>query len=303
MDTKARIGSAYVEFCDRGSLEDMLVKYMHKRHETKIDHFIPELFIWHAFLGLADGFAYLQGGKSYINEDLRTKWKPEKGWVPLIHRDTKPDNVLLRSRSTMGSQKYFYCILTDFGLCCEDNDTDWQHKSKSAVGTPHWLAPELLWDPYPVGKAQKDTILVRHSSKSDIWALGAMMYNLTCPDITTYVQDGTRVKFSNHGKALAAQHLRFDNCPEDLERNDWIFGRGSRKTIQVGSGYSKQLRDAIQLACRKIADERPDAINMVRRIRSFMEEGKIEATGPRRESDKLPIWAGRHHDYHVNGEA
>lgn len=254
---------------------------------------IPELFIWHAFLGLADGLAYLQGGKSYINEDMRTTWRPVKGWIPLLHRDVKPDNVLLRSRSTMGSQKYFYCILSDFGLCCQDDGTDPWQTSTSMLGTPHWWAPELLWDPYPANEEQQKSFVTTHSNRSDVWALSAMMYDMANPDphyVGGYVWGGER--------RLAAQHLNFRNKPKGYDVNKWTQARASRKELVIGNEYSKYLRDAIQLGgCMSVA-RRPNAMDLVRSIRAFMEEGKIEATGPRSESDKLAPWATRVHDYH-----
>lgn len=47
----------YLEYCDRGSLSDMMKQY--SKHPGEM---IPEPFIWHAFIGLADGLAYMQTG-------------------------------------------------------------------------------------------------------------------------------------------------------------------------------------------------------------------------------------------------
>lgn len=102
-----------MEFCDRGSLHDLIWEYSEKRKSLNPDR-IPESFIWHAFLGLADALAYLQTGESYIS------MSPEKingdDWKPIVHCDIKPANIFLRSRDTPGSTKPFYTLLSDFGL-------------------------------------------------------------------------------------------------------------------------------------------------------------------------------------------
>lgn len=80
-----------------------------KRTNTSPQPEIPELFIWHAFLGLADGLAYLQGGRTFLGDETISQYVPLRAWEPILHRDIKPDNVLLKSRATSGETKYFYC--------------------------------------------------------------------------------------------------------------------------------------------------------------------------------------------------
>ncbi|KAK8052808.1 kinase-like protein [Apiospora saccharicola] len=83
--------SAYMEYCDRGSLKDMIQIYS-KERQLNNDRYIPESFIWHAFLGMADVLYFLKTGQSFISVELQKN--DPRNWKPIIHCDIKPDRHL-----------------------------------------------------------------------------------------------------------------------------------------------------------------------------------------------------------------
>ncbi len=75
-----------------------------------------------------------------------------------VHLDLKPANVLIRADGT--------AVLLDFGLSCHAHYPDLlAEQLRKAVGSPAWIAPEQV-----VG--------VRGDPRSDIFAIGVMLYQL-----------------------------------------------------------------------------------------------------------------------------
>ena len=111
----------FVEFMNGGSLTDFVYHYMKKTPEDVIGYALREILI-----------------------GLRALHKRRQ-----LHRDLKSDNILT---STKGDVK-----IADFGYAIQL--TKDRMKRKTVVGTPAWMAPELI---------QK----IDYDEKVDIWSLG-----------------------------------------------------------------------------------------------------------------------------------
>jgi len=69
-----------------------------------------------------------------------------------VHRDIKSDNILVCSADTLEVK------LADFGFCIDCTNAE---KHKSVVGTPYWMAPEVIRG-------------IQYDGKVDVWSLGIM---------------------------------------------------------------------------------------------------------------------------------
>lgn len=274
-DSSPFAGSVYVEFCDKGSLEDVIKAY--KKHQAKV----PEGIIWHAFLGLFDGLAYLQGGGRSMTARPNP---PNPNWRPLLHRDIKPDNVLLRGRTTYKSQKPPYFVLSDFGLTCEEGTSE---LSLYKCGTSAWWAPELLYTPYPRGNPKDqgqdwECFKVPQGRRADVWALGTTIYAMAKADVYA--------------------HITLAKKPAIMSQGNFFHGTASRRLEPFNidlKEYTKPLQDAILICTEYFAKERPDAIEFISTLKKKFDEA--ERVQPRMvQLAKLADWAAPSHNYRAD---
>jgi serine/threonine protein kinase len=88
----------------------------------------------------------------------------------MIHRDVKPDNILLKYTTGSGSSdKSFMSLLTDFGLV-KVTEGEFQTNSAHPMGTLPYMSPEQLKGGDIDGR-------------TDLYALGIMMYELVVGEL------------------------------------------------------------------------------------------------------------------------
>lgn len=175
-----------MENCDGGGLIDFM--------NTRLQHRLTEPEILQIFTDVAEGVACMH----YL--------KP-----PLLHRDLKVENVLI---TTNGSKKKFK--LCDFGSAaipkpapttvveCRLVDEDVQKHT-----TMQYRSPEMV-DVY-----RKQPI----DEKSDIWALGVLLYKL-CYYTTPFEEQGQL--------AILNASYRFPSYPAFSDRLKKLIGSSSR---------------------------------------------------------------------------
>ncbi|KAJ4110359.1 Ark- serine/threonine protein kinase [Fusarium oxysporum] len=199
-----------MEFCNGGGLIDFM--------NTRLQHRLTEPEILNIFTDIAEGVACMH----YL--------KP-----PLLHRDIKVENVLITAR---GSSKRFK--LCDFGSAasprpapttvteCRLMDEDVQKHT-----TMQYRSPEMI-DVY-----RKQPI----NEKSDIWALGVLLYKL-CYYTTPFEDQGQL--------AILNASYRFPSHPVFSDRLKKLIASMLRENLQDRPNIFQVLKEGCAMQGRDV---------------------------------------------------
>ena len=157
---------------------------------------IPESFVWHAYIQLAEALAYLHEGYNRTRPDR----KAPAGFQKVVHRDIKPHNVFLRK--ARNGYDYPDIVLADFGLATRELYTC-QLPDSDLLGTLAYQGPELPF----------------HSRGGDRWGMGACIHQMCVgnPPISSPPRGADPVKWTENAQAREVTPLTYIGYSEELE--------------------------------------------------------------------------------------
>jgi AP2-associated kinase len=199
-----------MEYCNGGGLIDFM--------NTRLQHRLTEPEILNIFADIAEGVACMH----YL--------KP-----PLLHRDIKIENILINSRG--GAKRFKLC---DFGSAtaprpapttvveCRQMDEDVQKHT-----TLQYRSPEMI-DVY-----RKQPI----NEKSDIWALGVLLYKL-CYYTTPFEDQGQL--------AILNASFKFPSNPMFSDKLKKLISSMLRENLQSRPNIYQVVAEACTMQGRKV---------------------------------------------------
>lgn len=221
----------YMEYCGGGDLS-MVIKNLKKSNK-----YAEENFVWRILSQLVTalyrchyGSDPAEVGSNALGPAPKpTGLKGKQAQVTILHRDLKPENIFLGCDNTVK--------LGDFGLSKLMQSHDF---ASTYVGTPFYMSPEIC-------------AAERYTLRSDIWAVGCIMYELCQKEppfnARTHIQLVQKIREG-----------RFASLPDC---------------------YSPELKSVIGSCLRVNPDHRPDTAALVNLpiIRLMRKEKEVVDTG------------------------
>ncbi|KAH7558988.1 hypothetical protein BM1_05125 [Bipolaris maydis] len=117
-----------------------------------------EPFMWSTYTQLLSALAFLHHGISPTHPSGRHPW------TPIVHRDLKFENIIVKSLGLAPDWSSLDLKLADFGMAGYHNAA---HPNPSGyIGTTHYWPPEVTWETKQLSPA------------SDVWGIAAILHEL-----------------------------------------------------------------------------------------------------------------------------
>lgn len=213
------------DYCNFGDL-DHIMRWYESHH-----HRIPEAAIWSIIYGLSKACYAMAYGTSNT-EYRKPGWQAEQ----IVHRDIKPDNILLApAREGAEFPSYPAAILGDWGFATITSPVD--HLNPAAFqdrGTNGWMAPEqILW-------LSRDTAHPDHigglSEKTNVWSVGAV--------------------------AIRLMECRVPNIAAEPTSSSWYRLQNLRVEPRTRAIYSEALIEIAERCCLWRIEQRPSSAEL-----------------------------------------
>ncbi|KAF1840157.1 kinase-like protein [Cucurbitaria berberidis CBS 394.84] len=145
--------SIILEYCPEGDLFTLI-----DRMRERNGGIFSEGFMWSVYSQLAAALAFLHEGIDTQNPLGRDNWRP------VVHRDIKTENVLVRSVGGKDDWSDIDVKLGDYGMA---GYYDPAHPNPlGQIGTAHNWPPEISWETKGLSPA------------SDVWGIAAILHEL-----------------------------------------------------------------------------------------------------------------------------
>ena len=129
----------------------------------------------------------------------------------IVYRDIKPENIIVETNG--------YIKLIDFGIAKQI-----ENKTKSMIGTPHYMAPEIF-----AGEG--------YSFSVDYWSVGVCMYEFMCG----YVPFGNESKepMEVYSEIMATENLTFPSHIKDNNFKSLVKGILNKNPLERIANFEK----------------------------------------------------------------
>jgi serine/threonine protein kinase len=128
-----------------------------------------------------------------------------------IHRDVKPDNILLRDDGT--------CVLSDFGIARSADSSTAMTQTGSVVGTPHYMSPEALRG-------------LKIDGRADLYSLGVVFYQLLSGQVPYQASDSLAIGIMHMTAPLPAVPREYGYVQPLLQR---MMAKKADERVQSGA--------------------------------------------------------------------
>ncbi|WP_395683458.1 protein kinase domain-containing protein [Dokdonella sp.] len=166
-------------FGERFLREARIAAKLHHRHVVGVHdvgragdcHYIAMEYLGGGVVQAKDGSTRDVGFALRVAREIATalNYAQEKGFV---HRDVKPDNILLREDGS--------AVLTDFGIARACDSSLRMTRTGAIVGTPHYMSPE---------QARGRPI----DGRADLYSLGIVLYEMLVGRVPYHADDSLAV--------------------------------------------------------------------------------------------------------------
>ncbi|KAK4970523.1 hypothetical protein LTR66_011542 [Elasticomyces elasticus] len=241
-EPRHHITSLFMEYCSGGDLQDVF-----HRTEAAAPSVFPPTIAKAVFLDIAKALAYIHYGWRLVSENRPHSYGREfpAPWKPILHRDIKPANIFLRWPRGYDPAALLTFVLGDFGLAAFEEDFE------GAAGTPCYLPPETreeVRDQIAVLEPAIDKKYPWTTTKSDIWTLGASLYQFITGEFAELSDELQRIDDGIYGSSLSTSandrpsakvllccaefreltEWRLKDHGDDMKRLAWVWGMGKK---------------------------------------------------------------------------